>query len=72
MLYEDFRSCFINVVGFSGEDVDGILEIYKFIDEECLLVNDLDMFYFIKIIGEEFIILKEWVIEVVFVFSVKL
>ena len=49
MSYEDFRSRFINVVGFSEEDADGILEIYKLTDEENPLVNDPDMSHFTKI-----------------------
>lgn len=69
IFYENCRKCFINVVGFSEEDVDGILEIYWMMDEENFLIDDFDMIYFIKIIGEEFIILKEWVIEVVVVFK---
>lgn len=71
MSYEDSRSRFINVVGFSGEDADGILEIYKLTDEECPLVNDPDMSHFTKITGEEPTTLKEWVTEVAPAFSAK-
>ena len=64
MSYEDSRSRFINVVGFSEEDADGILEIYRLTDEECPLVNDTDMSHFTKITGEEPTTLREWVTNV--------
>ena len=64
MSYEDSRSRFINVVGFSEEDADGILEIYRLTDEECPLVNDTDMSHFTKITGEERTTLREWVANV--------
>ena len=69
--YEDSRSRFINVVGFSEEDADGILEIYKLTDEENPLVNDPDMSHITKITGEEPTTLKEWVTEVAPAFSAK-
>lgn len=72
MSYEDSRSRFINVVGFSEEDADGILEIYRLTDEECPLINDPDMSHFTKITGEEPTTLKEWVTEVAPVFNAKL
>lgn len=71
MSYEDSRSRFINVVGFSEEDADGILEIYKLTDEENPLVNDPDMSHFTKITGEKPTTLKEWVTEVALAFSAK-
>ena len=72
MSYEDSRSRFINVVGFSEEDADGILEIYRLTDEECPLLNDPDMSHFTKITGEEPTTLKEWVTEVAPVFNAEL
>lgn len=64
MSYEDCRKRLINVVGFSEEDADGILEIYRLTDEECPLVDDPDMSHFTKITGEKPTTLKEWVTEV--------
>lgn len=62
--YEDCRRRLINVAGFSEEDADGIVEIYKLTDQECPLVNDKDMSHFTEITGEKPTSLKEWVTQV--------
>ena len=67
--YENCRKRLINVVGFSEEDADGILEIYRLTDEENPLIDDPDMTHFTKITGEEPTTLKEWVIEVAAAFK---
>lgn len=59
--YEDCRYRLVHVVGFSEEDADGILEIYRLTDEECPLVNDPDMSHFTQITGEKPTSLIEWV-----------
>ena len=61
MSYEDSRRHLIDVVGFSEEDGDAILEIYRLIDEENSVLNEKDMSHFTKITGEEPTSLKEWV-----------
>ena len=62
--YEDCRHRLINIVGFSEEDADGIIEIYRLTDDECPAVNDPDMSHFTKITGEKPTTLKEWVTQV--------
>ena len=62
--YNDCRRRLVEVVGFSEEDADGILEIYRLTDEECPMVDDPEMSYFNQITGEKPTSLKEWVNEV--------
>ena len=54
----------MEVVGFSEEDADGILEIYRLTDEECPMVDDPEMSHFNQITAEKPTSLKEWVNEV--------
>ena len=61
--YNDCRRRLVEVVGFSEEDADGILEIYKLTDEECPMVDDPEMSHFNQITGEKPTSLKEWVNE---------
>lgn len=62
--YNDCRRRLVEVVGFSEEDADGILEIYRLTDEECPMVDDPEMSHFNQITGEKPTSLKEWVNEV--------
>ena len=62
--YNDCRRRLVDVVGFSEEDADGILEIYRLTDEECPMVDDPEMSHFNQITGEKPTSLKEWVNEV--------
>ncbi|KAM7446437.1 hypothetical protein ABFA07_005279 [Porites harrisoni] len=62
--YNDCRRRLVEVVGFSDEDADGILEIYRLTDEECPMVDDPEMSHFNQITGEKPTSLKEWVTEV--------
>ena len=62
--YNDCRRRLVDVVGFSEEDADGILEIYRLTDEECPMVDDPEMYHFNQITGEKPTSLKEWVNEV--------
>ena len=62
--YNDCRRRLVEVVGFSEEDADGILEIYRLTDEECPMVDDPEMSHFNQITGEKPTSLKEWVTEV--------
>ena len=62
--YNDCRRRLVEVVGFSEEDADGILEIYRLTDEECPMVEDPEMSHFNQITGEKPTSLKEWVNEV--------
>ena len=62
--YNDCRRRLVEVVGFSEEDADGILEIYRLTDEECPMVDDPEMSHFNQIMGEKPTSLKEWVNEV--------
>ena len=62
--YNDCRHRLVEVVGFSEEDADGILEIYRLTDEECPMVDDPEMSHFNQITGEKPTSLKEWVNEV--------
>ena len=62
--YNDCRRRLVEVVGFSEEDADGILEIYRLTDEECPMVDDPQMSHFNQITGEKPTSLKEWVNEV--------
>ena len=62
--YNDCRRRLVEVVGFSEEDADGILEIYRLTDEECPVVDDPEMSHFNQITGEKPTSLKEWVNEV--------
>ena len=62
--YNDCRRRLVEVAGFSEEDADGILEIYRLTDEECPMVDDPEMSYFKQITGEKPTSLKEWVNEV--------
>ena len=62
--YNDCRRRLVEVVGFSEEDADGILEIYRLTDEECPMVDDPEMSHFKQITGEKPTSLKEWVNEV--------
>ena len=62
--YNDCRRRLVEVVGFSEEDADGILEIYRLTDEECPMVDDPEMSHFNQITGEKPTSLKEWVKEV--------
>ena len=61
--YNDCRRRLVDVVGFSEEDADGILEIYRLTDEECPMVDDPEMSHFNQITGEKPTSLKEWVNE---------
>ena len=62
--YNDCRRRLVEVVGFSEEDADGILEIYRLTDEECPMLDDPEMSHFNQITEEKPISLKEWVNEV--------
>ena len=62
--YNDCRRRLVEVVGFSEEDADGILEIYRLTDEECPMLDDPEMSHFNQITGEKPTSLKEWVNEV--------
>ena len=62
--YNDCRRRLVEVVGFSEEDADGILDIYRLTDEECPMVDDPEMSHFNQITGEKPTSLKEWVNEV--------
>ena len=62
--YNDCRRRLVEVVGFSEEDADGILEIYRLTDEECPMVDDQEMSHFNQITGEKPTSLKKWVNEV--------
>ena len=62
--YNDCRRRLVEVVGFSEEDADGILEIYRLTDEECPMVDDPEMSHFNQITAEKPTSLKEWVNEV--------
>ena len=62
--YNDCRRRLVEVVGFSEEDADGILEIYRLTDEECPMVDDPEMSHINQITGEKPTSLKEWVNEV--------
>lgn len=62
--YNDCRRRLVEVVGFSEEDADGILEIYRLTDEECPMVDDPEMSHFNQITGEKPTSLKEWMNEV--------
>ena len=62
--YNDCRRRLVKVVGFSEEDADGILEIYRLTDEECPMLDDPEMSHFNQITGEKPTSLKEWVNEV--------
>ena len=62
--YNDCRRRLVEVVGFSEEDADGILEIYRLTDKECPMVDDPEMSHFNQITGEKPTSLKEWVNEV--------
>ena len=62
--YNDCRRRLVEVVGFSEEDANGILEIYRLTDEECPMVDDPEMSHFNQITGEKPTSLKEWVNEV--------
>ena len=62
--YNDCRRRLVEVVGFSEEDADGILEIYRLTDEECPMLDDPEMSHFNQIMGEKPTSLKEWVNEV--------
>ena len=62
--YNNCRRRLVEVVGFSEEDADGILEIYRLTDEECPMVDDPEMSHFNQITGEKPTSLKEWVNEV--------
>ena len=62
--YNDCRRRLVEVAGFSEEDADGILEIYRLTDEECPMVDDPEMSHFKQITGEKPTSLKEWVNEV--------
>lgn len=62
--YNDCRRRLVDVVGFSEEDADGILEIYRLTDEECPMVDDPEMSHFNQTTGEKPTSLKEWVNEV--------
>ena len=62
--YNDCRRRLVEVVGFSEEDADGILEIYRLTDEECPMVDDPEISHFNQITGEKPTSLKEWVNEV--------
>ena len=64
MSYEDQRRLLIEVVGFSEEAAEGVLELYRLIDEESPVANQKDMSHFTKITGEEPTSLKEWVTRV--------
>ena len=59
--YQDTKHRLMNVIGFSENDADGILEIYKLTDDECPLLNEVDMSHFSRITGEEATSLKDWV-----------
>ena len=67
--YNDCRRRLVEVVDFSEEDADGILEIYRLTDEECPMVDDPEMSHFNQITGEKPTSLKEWVNEVAPVFK---
>ena len=62
--YNDCRRRLVEVVGFSEEDADGILEIYRLTDEECPMLDDPEMSHFNQITGEKPTSLKGWVNEV--------
>ena len=62
--YNDCRRRLVEVVGFSEEDADGILEIYRLTDEECPMLDDPEMSHINQITGEKPTSLKEWVNEV--------
>ena len=62
--YNDCRRRLVEVVGFSEEDADGILEIYRLTDEECPMLDDPEMSHFNQITEEKPTSLKEWVNEV--------
>ena len=62
--YNDCRRRLVEVVGFSEEDADGILEIYRLTDEECPMVDDPEMSHLSQIMGEKPTSLKEWVNDV--------
>ena len=62
--YNDCRRRLVEVVGFSEEDADGILEIYRLTDEECPMLDDPETSHFNQITGEKPTSLKEWVNEV--------
>ena len=67
--YNDCRRRLVEVVGFSEEDADGILEIYRLTDEECPMLDDPEMSHINQITGEKPTSLKEWVNEVAPVFK---
>ena len=62
--YNDCRRRLVEVVGFSEEDADGIVEIYRLTDEECPMVDDPEMSHLSQITGEKPTSLKEWVNDV--------
>ena len=62
--YNDCRRRLVEVVGFSEEDADGILEIYRLTDEECPMLDDPEMSHINQITGEKPTSLKEWLNEV--------